>query len=236
MRYLTRFAGYVAGLWLGLLLFAIANVALHNTVLPAWAQQFLWQYPFVGVQPINSIDFKLPPLTFQAQGGTPGTTNAVQNITIGNVAYSSLGTSTTYAATTDIYITSIYVPQDMTLTNINYLIGSVCGNAGVIGFIWNSAGTLIGNSTLSGTTPANTYENYFFPLPLTTPITIQGPGVYYIGIEGDSTSDTLRTIANVTFIGVVGKIQTGATFGTSPGNITVPTTFTQTHAPIVYLN
>ena len=106
---------------------ALTALSLMPTM-RSFAQQYLWTYPFAGVQPQNSIDFKNPPLTFAPQGGVVGSTSAVENVPIGSVAYGSFGNATTYAASTDMYVTSIYVPADMTVTNINVLVGGTVGN------------------------------------------------------------------------------------------------------------
>lgn len=202
------------------------------------AQGVLWGWPFSNPQPQNTVDFKNPPISFQPQIGSAkvGTAIPISNIQIGAVAYSSLGTSTAYAATTDLYCTSFFVPYDMTVTNINYLVGATAGNAAVIGYLFNAGGVNIGNSALTGTTPTSGAENTFFALPLVTATAITGPGVYYVCIEGDSTSDTLRLVAASTYLGLVNSIVTGATFGTQVTSITIPTSFTTVQSPIAYLN
>lgn len=221
---------------LAALLFGAAVAA--NVIHSVSAQGVLWGWPFSNPQPQATIDFKTPPLSLQPQIGTAkvGTAIPVSNIQIGAVAYTSLGTSTAYAATTDLYCTSFFVPYDMTVTNINYLVGATAGNAAVIGYLFNAAGTNIGNSALTGTTPTSGAENTFFTLPLVSALAITGPSVYYVCLEGDSTSDTLRLVASSTYIGLVNSIVTGATFGTQVTSITIPTTFTTVQSPIAYLN
>lgn len=210
---------------------AAVLTAWYNT--PANAQ-FLCVYPFQGVQPAQSNDCTNPPLTFRPQGYTGGTNGAVENIPLGSVAYGSLGNATTYGASTTLYVTSIYVPADMTVTNINVLAGGTVGTNAIIGTLYNSAGTLIGNSALAGT--ATSGANTFQTLALVTAKAIQGPGIYFVGIQANGTTDNVRTIAASTFVGRLGAAQTSQPAFGSPGNITPPTSFTANTAPIVYLN
>jgi hypothetical protein len=62
----------------------------------------------------------------------------------------------------------------------------------------------------------------------TTAPTLKGPGVYYIGVQFDSTSARFRTHA----LGVAGASKkTGETYGTFT-TITPPTTFTTALGPV----
>lgn len=165
---LRRLAALVASLpAFAFVLFLVMPLTVHGQ------GNFPWVYPFAGVQPQNSIDFSNPPITIKPQGGQVGSTNAIENVPIGSVAYGSFGNATTYAASGDVYITSIFVPYDMTVTNINVLVGGTIGTNTIIGSLYNAAGTVIGTSTLSGTVTAN--ANTFNTLALLTPIAIQGP-------------------------------------------------------------
>lgn len=208
---------------------AIATMSM----LPASAQNFPWVYPFSGVQPQNSIDFSNPPITFGPQGYVGGSNGAVESVPIGSVAYASMGNSTTYGASGTVYVVSIYVPADMKVTNINLLANATVGTNSVIGALYNSAGTLLGNSILTGT--ATSGANTFQVLALLTPIAVQGPGIYYVGIQANGTTDGMRTIAASTFVGRRASAITGGSFGALPA-ITPPTTFTANDGPIVYLN
>lgn len=196
--------------------------------------QYPWVYPFAGVQPQQSIDFSNPPVTFGPAGAVGGSNFAIESIPIGSVAYASLGNATTYGASTTLYVTSIYVGADSTINNINVLAGGTVGTNSIIGTLYNSAGTLLRSSILTGTATAS--ANTFQVLALLTPIAIQGPGVYYVGIQANGATDNVRTIAASTFVGRRGAAQTSQPAFGSPGNITPPTTFTANTAPIVFLN
>ena len=80
----------------------VAGIVFAGVVKSPLAQQFLWSYPFAGVQPQNTIDFLNPPISYTPQFGnavTPGgNLNPVSNVAIGSVAYGSVGNATTDAA------------------------------------------------------------------------------------------------------------------------------------------
>src|SRR5579862_2308900 len=152
---------------------AIASLG-GNRVKNAFAQGFPFSICFVGVQPQCTTDFASPPISFTAQGGTTSTAGqAPSTVPIGSVAYSSFGNPTTDVAGT-IFFASVYVPGDMTVTNINILNAGTVGTDKGIVALFNNVGTLIGNSALAGavTVGANAFQAY----ALTTPLAIQGPG------------------------------------------------------------
>jgi hypothetical protein len=207
----------------------IAGLIVGASLL-AHAQGFPWQ-TLCGVQPTCSVDFSNPPLTFGRTNGTGGVL-PLSNVPIGSVAYGSFGTSTASAAGGDTYLTSISVGADMTVTNINVLQGATVATDKWIGVLYNSAGIVIATSAKAGVITAG--ANTFLVLPLTAPIAIQGPGRYFVGIQSNGATDTLRLVAASTFIDILSTLTTGV-FATNP-NITPPTTFTALNAPIVYLN
>ncbi len=120
----------------------------------------------------------------------------------------------------------------MTVTNINVLQGATLGTDSWIAILYNSAGTKLATSSLSGV--ATGTNNTFKTFALTAPIAIQGPGRYFVGVQSNGNTDKFRLIPTGTFIDILSALTTG-TFATVP-NITVPTTFTTVQAPIVYLN
>jgi hypothetical protein len=213
---------------------AISNMAVHT----AWAQQFLWSYPFAGVNAAPSIDFLNPPISINpvVQGGKIGSTKSVSTIgeALGAVAYGSLGTATTYAASTDVYVTSIFIPYDMTVTNINVLAGGTVTTNTIIASLYNGAGKLIANSTTAGT--ATSGANTFQTLALVTATAIQGPATYYIGLSANGTTDNARLIAASTYVGNNTLLVTGQVFGTLTNLSALPTTFNANVGPIAYLN
>lgn len=203
-------------------------------ILPkANAQGLPYGFPFTGVQPATGIDFNTPPISYAPQGLTAASNQglAASIPGIGNVAYASLGNATTYIAG-QVFVASIYVPFDMTVTNINVLNGATVGTNTVIYALYNTAGTRIATTSLAGVTTAG--ANAFQAIPLTAPLAIQGPGRYFVSVQANGTTDNVRTVAASTFVGVLTQSNAGA-FGTLPA-LVVPTTFTANVGPIAFLN
>lgn len=213
-------------------LFVLAFFAANLT--PAHSQGFPCINPFVGQQPANSADCSNPPMTWTPQGVTPASAGSAAPATIpgiGNVAYASLGNATTLIAG-QVFVASIYVPFDMTVTNINCLNGGTVGTNAVIYSLYNTAGTRIATTALAGATTSG--ANAFQTIALTAPLAIQGPGRYFVSVQGNGATDNIRTVAASTFRQIVTNSVAGA-FGTLPA-LTPPTTFTANVGPICDLN
>jgi hypothetical protein len=198
----------------------------------AGAQGFQWVYPFNGVQPQASIDFTNPPLTLAPQGYSASVDNPAV-VPIGSVAYGSFGNATTFGASGTTQVASLFVRYNMTVTNINCLQAGTVGTNSVIGILYNTAGTKIGNSALAGT--ATVGANTFLVLPLTAPLAIQGPARYFVGLMPNGSTDNFRGVAASTFVGILSAQVAAGVFGTLP-NITPPTTFSANNGPICFLN
>jgi hypothetical protein len=198
----------------------------------SWAQGFPFSVCFPGVQAQCTTDFGTPPISFTVQGGSTTTNGGTsQVVPIGSVAYSAFGAATTNIAG-QVFVASIFVASDRTITNINVLMGGTVGTDKGIAALYNNNGVLIANSALAGIATAG--ANTFLVMPLTTPIAIQGPGRYFIAYQPNGTTDIFRSVATSTFVNVLTQSNAG-TFGTLPA-LTPPTTFTGTIGPIAYLN
>ncbi len=79
---LVKAAAYFAG-----------GAMVAGSVLAAFAQGLPFVYPFVGVQPAQTVDFSNPPISFGRSNGAGGVL-PVSNVPIGSVAYASFGTET----------------------------------------------------------------------------------------------------------------------------------------------
>ena len=150
-------------------------------------------------------------------------------IPLGDVAYGSLGTSTTPVNGT-IYWAEINIARLKGLTGIGILNAATVGTDAVIGALYNSAGTLVANTALAGTTTAG--ANVFQEVAFTSTY-IADSGRYWVAIQFNGTTDRFRTIAASTFVDVKTTSATGV-FGTLTA-LTVPTTFTADKGPIAYL-
>lgn len=168
--------------------------------------------------------------TIGASGSTPITApTGVANWQ--NIAATS-GTDTIPADGTQ-FVTSIWIPCNMTITGISYLIGSVGGTNKVYAALYDSTGALLGNSSVSGGgatvgTAANSQ-----PLDLTSTYAAKGPGRFFVGVSMNGNTARLRSVPAFCSAGLfAGSIS--QTHGTVAA-ITAPSTFTADKAPVVFL-
>jgi hypothetical protein len=140
------------------------------------------------------------------------------------------GTSTTPSATV-VYLTQIYVPFNVTLTGIYVNNGATVGTNKWIAALFNSAGTALANSALAGVTTSG--ADGYQQLPFTGTVAVTGPGVYWIGLYANGTTDRFRSVPAVgQYAGYAGSIS-AQTFGTV-ATITPPTTFTADVGPVAF--
>lgn len=155
------------------------------------------------------------------------------SIPIGGVAYSSLGTNTT-DINGQVWVTSVFVPTNKTITKLGVLQGGTATTDSVVMGIYNSLGQLIGNTAVAGT--ALSGANTFLEAALTNPaggsLLLTGESIYFLSVQGNGTAaGAIRTVATATYIDIYSNVVAG-TFGTLP-NLTPPTTFTAGQAPIM---
>lgn len=152
------------------------------------------------------------------------------NIEVGNVAYGSLGTSAVSVAGT-VYLSELFVRRSMLVTGIGILNGTIAGTDNVIYALYNALGHRLATTALAGTLHAGT--DAFQEIALTTPYDLRSDGRYWLALQVSGTTATNRRMAANTFLNRAGS-QTGS-FGTIPGAITPPTTFTAGTGPFGYL-
>lgn len=151
---------------------------------------------------------------------------------------SNLGTWNPVAATsgTDtactngtIYAGSIFIPGNMRITGIQYLIGSVGGTDKVIVSLHDDNGALLANSATAGAT-VGTAAN-LQQVPFTAVYVAPGPKYLFVGLTFNGTTAKFRTIPAFTnFNGVLTGSGTQV-FGT-PANFTAPLIFTADLGPV----
>ena len=156
---------------------------------------------------------------------------AIPNITLGSVAYASLGTNTTDIAG-QLWITDVWVPFAKRITSIGVLQGGTATTDNIMVMLYDTTGVLLGNSNTAGVTLSG--ANTFVEIALLTAVQLY-PAQYWVAVQGNGTAaGAIRTIAASTFVDVLTTVVAG-TFGTVPATITPPTTFTAGNGPIVYL-
>ena len=131
------------------------------------------------------------------------------------------------------YTGCVFVPGNIVVTGIQYLVGSVGGTDKVVASIHDSSGALIASSAVAGTTVGT--ANQLQQVPLTAPAALTGPAWYFLALTFNGTTAKFRTIPIYGNVGngIVGN-GVAQTFG-SPAAFTAPTTFTADKVPIMSL-
>jgi hypothetical protein len=143
------------------------------------------------------------------------------------------GTNTTPADGTQ-FVTSIFLPANKTITNVNYLIGDTGGTDKVYAVLYSNSGAVLGNSSLTtGGATVGTAAN-IQTLALTSTYAAKGPANFFVGISMNGNTARLRTVPAFTQAGILAG-SVSQTHGTVAA-ITPPTTFTADKAPVVFLN
>lgn len=140
------------------------------------------------------------------------------------------GTSTTPSATT-VYLSQIYIPANVTLTGIKVNSAATVGTNKYIVALFDATGAAVANSALAGVTTAN--ADAFQTIAFTGTYAAKAPGVFWIALYVNGTTDRFRTVpAAGEFGGLAGSV-TGQTFGTI-ASFTPPTTFTADKGPVAF--
>lgn len=164
---------------------------------------------------------------------TGGIAQAVAFSGAHNIAPSTATTGTdTFFADGTQFVSSIFVPANITLTGVKFLVGSVGGTDKIYCVLYSAAGAVLANTVLTaGGTTAGTAEQ-LQTIAFTSTYAAVGPRMYYVGISGNGGTAKLRTVpaycGGSIFAGSVAQVH-----GVSPtvAAITPPTTFTADKAP-----
>ncbi len=152
----------------------------------------------------------------------------------------ALGRRTTVAATSGTstqgvankqWISSLFIPANVTLTGLAFLIGTTGGTDKAIVSLYNNAGTLVANSTTasSGTT-VGTAAN-LQSLDFTATYAAVGPARYWAAVQTNGTAAYVRTIPAYCSLGPTTS-QTNAS-AVPAATITPVTTFTADIGPVI---
>lgn len=153
-------------------------------------------------------------------------------ISMGSLALTSYETNGTAPTAGTMYLTEIYVPYTRTWTGIAVLNGTTVGTNNHLVALYGSDGTLLANSAVAGavTAGASTFQSRAF----TAPITLI-PGRYFLGVQANGNTDTLRHLETANGATNSTGAQAG-TFGTVPSTLTtVPSTITNAQGVICEL-
>lgn len=130
------------------------------------------------------------------------------------------GTDST-PSTTETYITSMFVPCNMTITGVNVFNGSnVTGNV-TVGLANAVSGAPIAAAVSASTAGSGT--DAYQKIPFAAPYAAKGPANYLVCVQYSSATARYNTHAIGTDPSVV---QTGTTYGTIPTITPLPTVFT----------
>lgn len=129
------------------------------------------------------------------------------------------------------WITSVWVPANVTLTGLAFLIGTTGGTDKAIVSLYNNAGTLVANSTTasSGTT-VGTAAN-IQSLAFTTAYAAVGPARYWAAVQTNGTAAYIRCVPAQTSV-ALGAIKTN-TVAVPGATITVPSSFVADSLPVI---
>ena len=134
----------------------------------------------------------------------------------------TMGTDTT-PVITETYISSVYIPENSTLTGVSILNGSAVAGNVTVGLA-DPNGNVIAQSASTAQSGTAAYQ----AIPFASATDVLGPGVYYVMVQFSSTSARFRTWP----LGVFPtQKQTSQTYGTLT-TVTPATTFTATVGPI----
>lgn len=191
-------------------------------------------YPYSGIGPQTENFYNCNNGQWVAQTNPADNQNtplvAACNISIGGVAYGSVGTNTTGVANKR-WTSTMYVPYSFYATGIQFLTGGTATTDKITSEIHDAGGFTIANSAAAGVLLSGG-GNTFLSVPFTSKTLITGPALYYIATNTNGTNaGDIQTIPTLTFNNVLTAGTTSITFGTFP-SFTPPTTFTANVGPV----
>lgn len=153
-------------------------------------------------------------------------------IAMGSLALTSYETNGTAPVAGTMYLTEIYVPHIQTWTGISKLNGTTIGTDNHLVALYGADGTLLANSAVAGVLAAS--ASAFQDIAFTAPITLI-PGRYFLGVQSNGTTATLRHLETALGASNNTGAQAGV-FGTIPATLTtVPVTTTNAQGVICRL-
>lgn len=184
----------------------------------------------------------VPPVTGTITAGTYGPA-VVTNIAMGSAALTGFETAGVAQTGFQINLSEIFVPHYNTWTGAAALNGTTVGTNKYVYWLFNSSGYLVAYTAIAGTTTAG--ASVFQKIAFNQTVTLT-PGRYFIGVQTDGATDTVRHVLAANGAEPrCGTVTATASFAASltallastatVPSITVPTTFTTAVAPICLL-
>lgn len=130
------------------------------------------------------------------------------------------------------WVGAVFIPTNMTVTGISYLVGTTGGTDKAIAALYDSAGNLLANSTTTGSGTTVGTAATMQALAFTSAYNAKGPGLYYMSIQTNGNAAFLRTVP--VGVGFCSKTNT-ATSAAPMATIVVPTSFTADAAVVASL-
>lgn len=166
--------------------------------------------------------------------------NSKCNVDIGDVAYTSLGTSEDDVANKRL-VTSFWLDRTVRVTGVSVLQGTTATTDNITSGVHDRLGNPIVNTGATGVLLAT--ASTFKQLPFTNNATgatqtttiLTGPHLYFVTVNANgATAEALRAMAASTYNNILSAGTTSVTFGTFAA-FTPPTTYTAVLAPFVCL-
>lgn len=191
--------------------------------LPAGTQQYVLQGGNLAMPPQGSAGYSTQTYL---QGNS-----ILPNIALGSAALTGYETNGVTQTAGQWNYSEIFVPYWNTWKGAGVLNGTTVGTSLYIVALWGTNGTLLANSAVAGAVSAGAsiMQNFAFLFP-----TNLAPGRYFIGLQMNVATDTVRHVLSANGSNIICGTQSG-TFGTVPNITTVSSTFTTAVAPICQL-
>lgn len=142
----------------------------------------------------------------------------------------AIATNATTQTAGGIFWSQLYIPSSTTLTGACVLNGGTVGTDKYIFGLYNTTGTLVANTLLTGTNTANASK--YQCIAFTGTIAVTGPQTYYIAVQGNSTHDNFQTYAANSAPTNYGTGTQAGAFGTL-ASITPSVTFNANQGPLM---
>lgn len=145
------------------------------------------------------------------------------------------GTDTAFAEK-KLFTASVWVPANVTLTGVKYLLGAGGGTNKVIAALFDSAGKKVANSSEATEGTVAGTEKTVQTLAFTATYAAKGPARYFIGLTANGATAKLRTIPANTALGNVLTAEISlAEKNVVPASVTAPTEWIAAKGPVAGL-